>query len=154
MKLTALILFLLLLASPWNGFCAETSDPAPDSAAAPAAAPEPAVDTAPVAPVETPAPAQAATTEPAATTPAIADNLEFVSGEVSAADEAQKSLTVKLYGTDEKESAEKTLTVKVDENTDITDGEKDRDLKSLTAGTEVDVEYEPTSNKATYIFVY
>ena len=46
------------------------------------------------------------------------------------------------------------LKVNVDENTDITDGEQDRDLKSLSVGTEVDVEYDPATNKATYIFVY
>lgn len=82
------------------------------------------------------------------------ENLEFVSGEVSAADEANKTITVKLYGETEDEAADKTLTIKIDETTDITDGEKDRDIKSLTVGTEVDVEYDPASTKATYIFVY
>lgn len=82
------------------------------------------------------------------------DNLEFVSGEVSAADEAAQSVTVKLYGETEQDAMDKTLTVKLDETTDITDGEKDRDIKSLTAGTEVDVEYDPKTSKATYIFVY
>ena len=82
------------------------------------------------------------------------ENLEFVSGEVASLDEASKSLTVKLYGETENAPSDKTLKVTVDENTDITDGEQDRDLKSLTAGTEVDVEYDPSNNKATYIFVY
>jgi hypothetical protein len=86
--------------------------------------------------------------------PPAADNLEFVSGEVSASDEAAKTITVKLYGEGDAQATEKVLTVKVDEATDITDGEKDRDLKSLTAGTEVDVEYDPATTKATYIFVY
>ena len=36
----------------------------------------------------------------------------------------------------------------------LVQGEQDRDLKSLTVGTEVDVEYDPATNKATYIFVY
>ena len=63
-------------------------------------------------------------------------------------------ITVKLYGETENEPKEKTISVKVDETTDITDGEKDRDFKSLASGTEVDVEYDPASNKATYIFVY
>ena len=49
---------------------------------------------------------------------------------------------------------DKTLKVTVDATTDITDGEQDRALKSLTAGTEVDVEYDPATSKATYIFVY
>ncbi|MBI4352873.1 MAG: hypothetical protein HY593_03000 [Candidatus Omnitrophica bacterium] len=86
--------------------------------------------------------------------PSATENLEFVSGEVSGVDEAAKTITVKLYGETEGETAEKMLTVNVDENTDITDGEKDRELKSLTAGTEVDVEYDPASKKATYVFVY
>lgn len=82
------------------------------------------------------------------------ENLEFVSGEVTALDETAKTLTVKLYGETENDANQKTLTVKVDETTDITDGEKDRDMKSLAAGTEVDVEFDPASSKATYIFVY
>ncbi len=86
------------------------------------------------------------------TTPA--ENLEFVSGEITSSDEAAKTVTVKLYGETENATNDKILTIKLDESTDITDGEKDRDIKSLTNGTEVDVEYDPATNKATYIFVY
>lgn len=82
------------------------------------------------------------------------ENLEFVSGEVSAIDEAAKTVTIKLYGETEKSQSDKVVSVKVDDSTDITDGEADRALKSLTAGTEVDVEYDPATNIATYIFVY
>jgi hypothetical protein len=82
------------------------------------------------------------------------DNLEFISGEISSTDETTQSVTVKLYGEAESGTSDKTLKVTVDGTTDITDGEQDRDLKSLTAGTEVDVEYDPATNKATYIFVY
>ncbi len=82
------------------------------------------------------------------------DNLEFISGEISSTDETTQSVTVKLYGETESGTSDKTLKVTVDGTTDITDGEQDRDLKSLTAGTEVDVEYDPATNKATYIFVY
>lgn len=92
--------------------------------------------------------------EEAAKTAEAADNLEFVSGEVSATNEAAKSVTVKLYGETDNEPTEKTLTVTIDESTDITDGETDKDIKALAAGTEVDVEYDPKTNKATYIFVY
>ena len=91
---------------------------------------------------------------PAAPEAANTENLEFISGEVSAMDEASKSLTVKLYGETENTPSDKTLKVDVDANTDITDGEQDRDLKSLSVGTEVDVEYDPANNRATYIFVY
>ena len=69
-------------------------------------------------------------------------------------DEAAKTITVKLYGEMENSTNDKILTIKLDETTDITDGEKDREFKSLTNGTEVDVEYDPVTNKATYIFVY
>ena len=123
------------------------------AAVAPASGPvvtEAAV-TAPVAAtVETgtePKDAAAKTTEPN-------ENLEFVSGEVTAVNETAKTISVKLYGETENSTENKTLTVTVDTSTDITDGEKDRDLKSLTAGTEIDAEYDPASNKATYIFVY
>jgi DNA segregation ATPase FtsK/SpoIIIE-like protein len=109
--------------------------------------------------VVTPAPALASDAEVAEVPEEVkdgaeAENLEFVSGEVSAIDEAAKTVTVKLYGETENETKEKVVTVKIDDSTDITDGENDRDLKSLTAGTEVDVEYDPTSKLATYIFIY
>ena len=142
---------------------------AEDNQAAPAPAAEDTTAVAPAAPVEptpttpapptleaAPAPAAAPAAVPAAapTEAMNPENLEFVSGEVASLEEASKSLTVKLYGETENAPSDKTLKVTVDENTDITDGEQDRDLKSLTAGTEVDVEYDPSNNKATYIFVY
>ena len=106
----------------------------------------------PTAPATTATPAAEVSTALSTTAPA--ENLEFISGEVSAIDEANKSMTVKLYGETENAPGDKSVTVKIETTTDITDGEKDRDLKSLTNGTEVDVEYDPASNKATYIFVY
>ncbi len=118
-----------------------------EAPAAPAAPEVPAVPAVPAAPA---APAADVATQAAAA----ADNLEFVSGEISATDEATKTITVKLYGEADAAAKDKTLSIKIDTTTDITDGEKDRDFKSLTAGTEVDVEYDPTTNKATYIFVY
>ena len=132
---------------------------AEDAATTPAAAPTPAAaevaaptPTAPVAEA-VPAAAPAAVATPAEDA-ALADNLEFVSGEVSELDEPGKSVSVRLYGENEDTASDKVLKVGVDENTDITDGEQDRDLKSLAVGTEVDVEYDPATNKATYIFVY
>lgn len=121
--------------------------PAPIVAASEAPVPPPA-------PIE-PAPAAAAPTpEPVVSDASLPENLEFVSGEVNATDESAKTVTVKLYGDTDEAKNDKILTIKLDDNTDITDGEKDRDLKSLSTGTEVDVEYDTTSNKATYIFVY
>ena len=128
---------------------APAETPAALEAPAMPSTPEPAV----VAPT-TPAPAadETETMEPQDST--LVDNLEFISGEVSELDEAGKSVSVRLYGENEDTATDKVLKVTVDENTDITDGEQDRDLKSLTSGTEVDVEYDPATNKATYIFVY
>jgi hypothetical protein len=82
------------------------------------------------------------------------DNLEFISGEIGELDEAGKTILVKLYGETETAKTDKTLKVSVDASTDITDGEQERDFKSLAVGTEVDVEYDPANNKATYIFIY
>lgn len=142
---------------------AETSE---DSKSDTPAATEAAPASAPISTEEavtTPEPSSAAVTtteataesEEATTKAAEPDqNLEFVSGEVAAVNEVAKTLALKLYGETENSTENKTLTVTVDDSTDITDGEKDRDLKSLTAGTEVDAEYDPASNKATYIFVY
>ena len=142
---------------------APATDAAPTAPATPAppTPPAPAVVENPVvpAPVAETVKMEAVAAIPAAENTAPGEtvnteNLEFVSGEVSALDEASKALTVKLYGESENTPSDKTLKVNVDANTDITDGEQDRDLKSLTAGTEVDVEYDPATNKATYIFVY
>lgn len=121
------------------GSSAQTDSQAADPAAA---------DTSGAASAEQPA------VQPQDVEPSASENLEFVSGEVSAADTEAKTLSVKLYGEIEGGGSDKTITVNVSEATDITDGEKDRDLKSLSAGTEVDLEYDPTTNKATYIFVY
>ena len=119
--------------------------------AAPTATPEAATTTAPAA---TPEAAPAAAPAAQATVVPNTENLEFVSGEISVLEESSSSVTVKLYGENDATAGDKTLKVTVDANTDITDGEQDRDLKSLTVGTEVDVEYDPATNKATYIFVY
>lgn len=101
-------------------------------------------------PTDVPAPIA----EPETAEPQIAENLEFISGEISVVNVETKSITVKLYGETEQGANDKILTVTLDDATDITDGEKDRDIQSLTAGTEVDVEYDSSTNKATYIFVY
>lgn len=104
-------------------------------------------------PADVAVPIAAPLTEEAAE-PAVNENLEFVSGEVAAVDAVAKSVTIKLAGDTEENVTEKSLTVTTDASTDITDGEKDRELGSLSAGTEVDVEYDPATKKATYIFVY
>lgn len=130
-------------------FCADETTTAPT--AVEAVTPE-AAD--PIA--EEAAPAELEETAPVLeTAPAVpTDNLEFISGEISAVDPSAKTVTVKLYGETEAAATDKLLTITLEDTTDITDGEKDRDLQSLTPGTEVDVEYDPASKKATYIFVY
>lgn len=161
-KLVLVLLTLTILPTAQFVMAAQEEAPAMEAAAAEpvSEAPTPAETAAPAvaeppAPVEetepVPAPPALTPTEEPAVAP---ENLEFVSGEVSTVDEAAKTVTVKLYGETETDANDKILTISLDEATDITDGEKDRDLKSLTAGTEVDVEYDPTTSKATYIFVY
>ena len=165
--ISVLALFSILVVCPV--FAEDASAPAASSSSSTsseAVASEPAAPAAPASVVSTD---ESAVATPAAVAapemsvekalePAVpgSDNLEFISGEITSLDQAAKTITVKLYGESENAStgAEKILTVKVDENTDITDGEKDRDLKSLAANTEVDVEYDPATSKATYIFVY
>ncbi len=159
----SLLALLVMSLVPLAGLHAEDvsapSDAAnttPSETAAPAAALAPETPAVPAESVvaSQPSAVPAVPTTTAAPVETLTDNLEFISGEISVMDEASKSVSVKLYGEDENATSDKTLKVTVDENTDITDGEQDRDLKSLTVGTEVDVEYDPTSSKATYIFVY
>jgi hypothetical protein len=170
MKKLSILFLLLCFALVGYAYAADSDQAASATTAAPAevtteAAPAPVAPAvvapaapAPAAPAPLPVESAPAAVAPAAPAPVpaanAADNLEFVSGEISALDEANKSITVKLYGEAEANASNKTLTVSVDTTTDITDGEKDRDLKSLTPGTEVDVEYDPATKKATYIFVY
>ena len=129
-----------------------SSGAAAETAKAPEAQVPAAETTAPV--TATPVAAAPAGQPAAADESTAAEDLEFVSGEISAMDEASKTVSVKLYGETENSTDNKIISIKVEGATDITDGEKDRDLKSLTVGTEVDVEYDPATNKATYIFVY
>ena len=163
MKRTAAFLifglfFVTSLRAAEEAVPAQTSS---DTSAATATMDAPAADMETTAPVTDEAMASApepvtteeagiAAAEPATNT----DALEFVSGEVSSLDDPGKSLTIKLYGETENTPTDKTLKVTVVANTDITDGEEDRELKSLSVGTEVDVEYDPANNLATYIFVY
>src|SRR3989338_8225332 len=95
----------------------------------------PVSETVPSPAVAEPAPAVTPVEEPVP--PAENLELEFVSGEISGVDEAAQKITIKLYGETETDANDKILTISLDEATDITDGEKDRDLKSLVAGTEV-----------------
>ena len=178
MKKIFVLSFLVCSLLTVQGLRAEDA-PAPSSSPATetVSAPEPAADSlatagvipvaptapsAPIVPMPTSAPSVTTVTTEAPPSGGAAgivaakttDNLEFVSGEVTAMDEAAKTISVKLYGETENNANDKILVIKLDETTDITDGEKDRDIKSLTNGTEVDVEYDPATNKATYIFVY
>ena len=161
MKRSTLILLTIGFFVSMNAYAEDANAPAAPAATETAAAPAAPAVTPVAAPEATPAAAPSVPAVAPAAVPAAAtdensnlDNLEFISGEVGALDEAGKTLTVKLYGETETTATDKTLKVSVDTSTDITDGEQDRDFKSLAVGTEVDVEYDPATNKATYIFVY
>ena len=150
------LLFGIILAYPLR---AEESAPAKQDAAPTETAAAASVTAAaevptPAVPAEMLAPEESVIPSSVPTDVVNSENLEFISGEVSEMDEASKAVTVKLYGETDNAPSDKILKVTVDANTDITDGEQDRDQKSLSAGTEVDVEYDPATNKATYIFVY
>ncbi len=162
MKKSALIVLALALFSPISGLRAEdaavvaapaTVDTSAQEAMPAEIAPFQTAEVAPDAVIPAALEAVSSANEEAAPVAAQTENLEFVSGEIAALDEAAKKVTVKLYGETEG-SKEKSVTIEIDDTTDITDGEKDRDIKSLVVGTEVDVEFDPTSSKATYIFVY
>jgi hypothetical protein len=153
MRNRSFVLCLVALATMTSFAYAEDAPVAEPVAAAETVPPEAPAATKPVPDAPPDVPAEAVVPGVAAPeTPT--DNLEFVSGEISEMDESSKSVSIRLYGEDETAASEKVLKVFVDENTDVTDGEQDRNLKSLTVGTEVDVEYDPASSKATYIFVY
>lgn len=162
MKKNVLFLLTLSLSLCHHNIYAEeppAASPSPVESIAPATAePVPVIATTPVALPDNPLPTTETSVQPVVAELAASvkstENLEFVSGEITAMDEAAKTITVKLYGETENNANDKILTIKLDETTDITDGEKDRDIKSLTNGTEVDVEYDPATNKSTYIFVY
>ena len=180
MKKTALLFLMIGLGFQTYALCAEGSTDSPSSAGpasektvAVSSEPAPAtlaqtsdvlplpaisapVPATPAVTVSAPAPVAVQTATAGTANPALAvsENLEFVSGEIASTDQTAKTVTVKLYGETENAANDKILTIKLDETTDITDGEKDRDIKSLTNGTEVDVEYDPATDKATYIFVY
>ncbi len=143
MKKSSLVVLIAIALFAGVSYAEDAVAPAATEAAAVVPAAEPA-----------PAPSEPIVAAPDQEAATVTDNLEFISGEVSALDEAAKTVSVRLYGENEDKASDKVLSVNVDENTDITDGEQDRELKSLTAGTEVDVEYDPATNKATYIFVY
>ncbi len=105
------------------------------------------------APVAPAAPA-AASAAPAEDNLDNLDNLEFASGETTSFDAATGKLQVKVYLDDAGNPAENTIDLTVDSETEITNGEKDLDSSALKTGVEIDVEYDKTNRKATYVFVY
>src|SRR5688500_2004175 len=119
MKRFALFLlgFLILVSNP--AFAAEEAVSAETQAAASvtteeaAPAPVPVPDTIAEVPVESTIPAEGAAPveEPEPAVAALAENLEFISGEITAIDESAQSVTVKLYGETENEANDKILSV-------------------------------------------
>ena len=160
-KIVWVFLTLCLSLANHNIYAEEPADPpSPTASAVPVAVTSEPIPVVPSPPAVVEAPTSSVAPAPVSVPAAPAapvkneETLEFVSGEIAGMDEAAKTITVKLYGEMENSTNDKILTIKLDETTDITDGEKDREFKSLTNGTEVDVEYDPVTNKATYIFVY
>lgn len=100
---------------------------------------------------ESAAPAPVSAAEPAETLPAI-ENLDFASGEVVAY--GNGNLDVKVYLDAAGEASEETLSLTIDDKTEITNGETELKPDALKQGAEVDVEYDVQTKQATYIFVY
>ncbi len=138
MKRIALSLFLLVLLPLFGMNYASAEDAVP-------AATEPAATEA--APVEEEAAADAEASAPL-------DNLDFASGEITAFDAASGKLDVKVYLDGAGDAKEQTISLTVDDKTEITSGENDLKADALKPGAEIDVEYDTTNNKATYVFIY
>jgi len=101
------------------------------------------------------APLQNITTTPvAAEVQAPLDSLDFASGEISAFNATSGVLDVKVYLDVAGDAKERTVSLNVDQTTEITDGEADLKADSLKPNAEIDVEYDTTNNKATYIYIY
>ncbi|HEX5715613.1 MAG TPA: hypothetical protein VF179_05600 [Thermoanaerobaculia bacterium] len=81
------------------------------------------------------------------------DDLEFMSGEITAMDEDAKTVTLRVERTTE-DKAPTVLVLSVDKTSDITDGDQDRTFASLTVGSDVDVEYNSVTKTVTYMFIY
>ena len=90
---------------------------------------------------------------PAEDLPAL-ENLDFASGEILTFDGASGKMDVKVYLDANGEANEQTLSLKVENQTEITDGENELKTDALAKGAEVDVEYDTRTKAATYIFVY
>jgi hypothetical protein len=82
------------------------------------------------------------------------ENLDFASGEIVSFDTGNGKLDVKVYLDSAGEANEQVLALVVDNETEITDGENELKTDALAKGSEVDVEYDTRSKKATYIFIY
>lgn len=131
----SLLLLVLLPFFGLNAATAEDAAPAADAtAAAPASPAEPAEE---VAPAATPL-----------------DNLDFASGEIVSFDAASGKLDVKVYLDGTGDAKEQTISLTVGDGTEITSGENDLKSDALKTGAEIDVEYDTTNKKATYVFIY
>ena len=104
------------------------------------------------------APAQAAKPaapeQPAGENLPALENLDFASGEILTFDAPSGKIDVKVYLDANGEANEQTLSLKADNQTEITDGENELKTDALVKGAEVDVEYDTRTKAATYIFVY
>src|SRR5258706_10342838 len=70
------------------------------------------------------------------------ENLDFASGEILTFDAPSGKIDVKVYLDANGEANEQTLSLKVDNQTEITDGENELKTDALVKGAEVDVEYD------------
>jgi hypothetical protein len=84
----------------------------------------------------------------------VLEGLSFVSGEAVSFDAATSKLSLKVYLDPTGDANEHTLTLAVNDKTEITDGEAELNAEAIQSGAEMDVEYNTKSMTATYIFIY
>jgi hypothetical protein len=76
-------------------------------------------------------------------------NFELVSGEITAMDITEKTISIKFSEGGKK----KEITVHFDDNTRV-NGSDNKNLTSLESGAEVDLRYDPETSRVVYIYIY
>jgi len=84
----------------------------------------------------------------------LAEGLVFASGEIVAVQHESQAFRVRIYFDREGNYDRHEIALTYGPQTLFTDGEQDLDRMALQKDREVDVEYDPRTRMATYVFVY
>lgn len=82
------------------------------------------------------------------------EKLAFVSAEALQYDTQTGVLKLRVFLDDEGNMSDHSMTVRVNHETEITNGEDTLDPEALYPHADVDVEYQRDDHTATYIFIY